>query len=189
MRHLNISLSTPERYGKVAMVFHWFMALAFLGIFGVGLYMADLPFSPQRLKLYSWHKWAGILFLAFSCIRLLWRLSHPAPPLPEKIVRSMPGWQAVVYQATHVAMYLLFFIVPLVGWAYSSAAGYPVVLFAVLPLPDFVPADKTLAAMIKPWHELTAFMLMGLVALHVAAAFKHQWIDKDGLIQRMLPQR
>ena len=89
--------------------------------------------------------------------------------------------------ATHYGLYALFFIVPLVGWAYSSAAGFPIVVFGVLPLPDFVPADKALAELIKPWHEISAFTMMGLVLLHVAAAIKHQWINKDRLIQRMWP--
>ena len=178
---------TALRYGKIAMAFHWLLALALFGIFGVGIYMADLPVSPARLQLYSWHKWAGVMFLVLSVARLLWRITHRPPHLPQQVLRAMPGWQLSAYKATHWAMYLLFLLVPLVGWAYSSAAGYPVVLFAVLPLPDFVPADKALAALIKPWHERSAFLLMALVVLHVAAAMKHHWIDKDGLLQRMLP--
>jgi cytochrome b561 len=83
----------------------------------------------------------------------------------------------------------LFFLVPLIGWAYSSAAGFPIVVFGVLPLPDFVPADKALADLIKPFHELSAFALIGLAGLHIAAALKHQWIDRDGLVNRMLPGR
>ena len=86
-------------------------------------------------------------------------------------------------------MYMLFFVVPLVGWAYSSAAGFPVVLFGVLPLPDFVSADKALSELIKPWHEITAVTLALLAILHMAAAFKHQWIDKHALLQRMWPRR
>ena len=177
----------PARYGAVALLLHWLIAFALIGIFAVGLYMADLPVSPTRLKLYSWHKCAGVTFLFLSVLRLLWRITHRPPALPLQVVRAMSGWQWLAYQGTHVGMYLLFFIVPLVGWAYSSAAGYPVVLFGVLPLPDFVPADKALAELIKPWHELTAFALIGLAVLHLVAVVKHQWVDKDGLLQRMLP--
>ena len=176
-------------YTLVAIAFHWLLALALLGLFGMGLYMADLPMSPLRLKLYNWHKWAGVTFLTLSCLRLLWRLSHPTPALPAAIEAHMPAWQAMAHSATHYGLYALFFIVPLVGWAYSSAAGFPVVVFGVLPLPDFVPADKALAELIKPWHEISAFALMGLVILHVAGALKHQFIDKDGLLSRMLPRR
>ncbi len=78
---------------------------------------------------------------------------------------------------------------PLVGWAYSSAAGYPVVWFGVLPLPDFVSPDKALAEQIKPWHGRLAYALAALVVLHVAGAAKHQWIDRDDLLSRMRPGR
>ena len=182
------SLST-QRYSTLAIALHWLLALALLGMFIVGSYMADLPFSPQRLQLYNWHKWAGVTILALSVFRLVWRLTHRPPELPESVEAAMPSWQLKAYHATHVALYALFFIVPLVGWAYSSAAGFPVVLFGVLPLPDFVPASKELAALIKPWHEITATALAALAALHIAAALKHHFIDKDGLLQRMLPGR
>lgn len=180
--------STPNPgYGRTAMALHWILALALVAIFVVGVYMADLPFSPQRLKLYNWHKWAGVSILVLSALRLVWRLSHTPPALPASVAARMPAWQTVVYHATHVALYALFFIVPLLGWAYSSAAGFPVVLFGVLPLPDFVPADKALAEWLKPLHAASAFALAGLVVLHVAAALKHHWVDRDGLLQRMLP--
>lgn len=78
---------------------------------------------------------------------------------------------------------------PLAGWAYSSAAGFPVVFLGLVPLPDFVPVSKTLADVLKPIHATLAFALAGLVLVHVAAALKHQWIDNDGLLQRMLPGR
>lgn len=178
-----------SRYTTTAIVLHWGLGLALVGLFGMGLYMADLPFSPQRLKLYNWHKWAGITVLCLSVLRLVWRLTHRAPALPPKMAAAMPQWQHSAYHATHVALYALFFIVPLVGWAYSSAAGFPVVLFGVLPLPDWVSADKALAELIKPWHEISAFALAALVLLHVAAALKHHVIDKDALLDRMRPER
>lgn len=178
-----------SRYTTTAVALHWVLAVGLVGLFAMGLYMADLPFSPQRLKLYNWHKWAGVSVLFLSVLRLLWRLTHPAPALPATMAAAMPQWQYRAYHGTHVALYALFFIVPLVGWAYSSAAGFPVVLFGVLPLPDFVSADKALAELIKPWHAISAFALAGLVVLHVAAALKHHFIDKDGLMDRMRPAR
>jgi cytochrome b561 len=174
------------RYTSVAIVMHWLLALAILGIFVVGLYMADLPFSPQRLKLYNWHKWAGISFLLLSVLRLFWRTTHRAPALPSALARAMPAWQTRAYHATHHLMYALFFAVPLIGWAYSSAAGFPIVLFGQIALPDFVGPDKALAELIKPLHELAAWSLVVLAALHMAAALKHHWIDRDGLLLRMM---
>ncbi len=184
-----VNNTSEAGYTSVAKLLHWVLALALLGLFGMGLFMADLPVSPLRLKLYNWHKWAGVTFLALSLLRFIWRLSHPAPALPERIEASMPAWQKIAHAGTHTALYALFFVTPLVGWAYSSAAGFPIVWFGTLPLPDFVPADKALAELIKPWHEISAFALMGLVLLHVAGALKHQLMDKDGLLQRMLPSK
>jgi cytochrome b561 len=85
----------------------------------------------------------------------------------------------------HLALYLLFFAVPLSGWAYSSAAGFPIVWFGVLPLPDFVPVDKALAETLKGLHKVLTLSLAALVVAHVAAALKHQWVDRDGLLARM----
>lgn len=173
-------MTHPARYDAVAVAFHWLLALAIVGAFCVGVYMADLPLSPTRLKLYNWHKWAGVLILAASAARLLWRLAHrPPADLPG------PAWQQRAAHAVHWALYALFFAVPLSGWAYSSAAGFPIVLFGVLPLPDFVAADRTFAETIKPLHGLLAYTLATVVVLHVAAAVKHQFIDRDGLLERM----
>ena len=123
-----MSTQTTTRYSTLAMLLHWLLAVALVGSFAVGLYMADLPFSPLRLKLYNWHKWAGITILTLSLLRLLWRLTHRPPSLPAAIAGAMPRWQLQAFHATHIALYALFFIVPLVGWAYSSAAGFPIVV-------------------------------------------------------------
>jgi cytochrome b561 len=173
----------------VAIVLHWLLALTILAMFVLGVYMTDLPFSPMRLKLYNWHKWAGITFLLLSALRLVWRLLHRPPALPQAITRAMPAWQTTAHHATHHLLYVLFFLVPLLGWAYSSAAGFPIVWFGQIALPDLLPADKALAEMIKPLHKLSALALIGLAGLHIAAALKHQWIDRDGLLLRMLPGR
>ena len=177
----------PRRYTRTAMLLHWVAGLAIIALFGFGLYMTGLPFSPQRLKFYNWHKWAGVTLLALSVLRLLWRLTHRPPALPAAVESTMPRWQKLAHHGTHHLLYLLFFAVPLIGWAYSSAAGFPIVFLGLWQLPDFVPVSKELAEAIKPWHQYTAFAMAGLVVLHVAAALKHQIIDRDGLLQRMLP--
>jgi cytochrome b561 len=173
--------STTHRYSGPAIALHWLLALMIIGSLSVGLYMSDLPLGVQRLKLYNWHKWAGVTILTLSAIRLLWRLAHRPPP-----DAPMPAWQARASHIVHWAMYALFFAVPLTGWAYSSAAGFPIVWFGVLPLPSFVPeGDKALAEAIKPFHMITAFTLGTLVLVHIAGALKHQLIDHDGLLARM----
>ena len=177
------------RYSPVAMTLHWLLACVILAMFGMGLYMADLPFSPTRMKLYNWHKWAGVCFLLLTVLRVVWRATHRPPALPQTVSLAMSGWQVRAYHATHHLMYALFLVVPLLGWMYSSAIGYQVVLFGVLPLPNLVGADQALAELIKPLHGLAAWALVLLAALHIAAALKHQWVDRDGLMQRMLPGR
>jgi cytochrome b561 len=181
---MTTTLNPTSRYTGVAIALHWLLGLMIVGAFAVGLYMADLPMSPTRLKLFNWHKWAGITILALSVLRLLWRFGHrPPADLPA------PHWQNLAAHGMHWALYALFLLVPLAGWAYSSAAGFSVVWFGVLPLPDFVGKDKALADMLKERHELLAWLLAVLVLLHIAAALKHHFIDRDGLINRMRPGR
>jgi cytochrome b561 len=177
---LTTTSSPVTRYSGVAIALHWLLGLAIVGAFCVGLYMHELPMSPTRLKLFNYHKWAGITILALSALRLLWRLTHrPPADVP------MPGWQQRAAHLTHLALYALFFAVPLAGWAYSSAAGFPIVVYGVLPLPDFVSPDKALAETLKGLHATLAFAMAFLVLAHIGAALKHQFIDRDGLLARM----
>ncbi len=177
-------MQASDRYTPIAQALHWLLALMIACSFCVGLYMHELPLSPMRLRLFNGHKWAGVTILALSALRLLWRLAHRPPPDPP-----MPAWQRRAAHITHAALYVLFFAVPLAGWGYSSAVGFPVVLFGVLPLPDFVTPDRALAATLKPLHGQLAWALAVIVVLHIAAALKHHFIDRDGLLQRMLPPR
>ncbi|MEP6875513.1 MAG: cytochrome b [Burkholderiales bacterium] len=175
--------SPVDRYSSVAIAFHWLLAVMIVGSFCVGLYMSDLAMSPTRLKLFNWHKWAGMTILTLSALRLLWRLTHrPPPDVP------MAAWQRRAAHAVHFALYALFFLVPLAGWAYSSAAGFPVVVFGLIPLPDFVPVDKPLAEILKTGHHLLAFALGFIVLIHIGAAVKHHAMDGDGLLLRMWPR-
>ena len=169
------------------MALHALMAVGLIGLLGLGLTMTELPFSPRRLQLYNWHKWLGVTLLALWALRLLWRWRHPAHALPVAVQAAMPAWQHRAHRWTHGALYALMGAVPLLGWAYSSAAGFPVVWWGVWPLPDWVPRDPDWAAALKPLHQWAAHALAALVALHVAAALKHHWVDRDGLLARMWP--
>jgi cytochrome b561 len=182
-------MSEQRGYGATAKGLHWFLGAALVGVFAVGWYMTGLPFSPQRLKLYNWHKWAGVAVLAFSAFRLVWRFTHRPPALPSAVQAAMPAWQRAAHHGTHGLLYALFLAVPLIGWAYSSAAGFPIVFLGLVPLPDLLPVDPELAESIKPLHKFSAYALAVLVVLHIAAAFKHHFIDRDGLLARMLPGR
>ncbi len=179
------AMSANDSYTRPAIALHWLMALMIIGGFAVGLYMTGLKLSPDKLKLYSWHKWSGITVLALALIRIGWRLSHPAPaPLP-----GQPLWQLRAAHYTHLALYVLILAIPLSGWLYSSASGYPVVYLGIkaLRLPDLVAKDKELATALKQLHELLNWTMAALVTVHAAAALKHHLIDRDGTLRRMLP--
>jgi cytochrome b561 len=173
--------STPKRYTATAILFHWLLAVAIIISLGVGLYMTSLAMSPTRLKLYNWHKWAGMTILFLSAARLLWRITHTPPPLPS----STPAWQRAAAHAGHTLLYFFFFAVPLAGWAYSSAAGFPIVLYGVLPLPDWVGKNRELAEALKPLHQWLAYALAATIIGHILASMKHQFIDRDHLLARM----
>lgn len=170
-------------YTRTAIGLHWIAAALIVGNLAFGLYMVDLPLSPAKLKVYSWHKWAGVTVFLLSAARLLWRLSHPAPALPS----SMPAWQRTAANASHHVLYLLFFAAPLSGWLFSSAAGFQTVYFGVLPLPDLLSKNKEVADVLKLVHRFANYTLAALVVLHAAAALKHHVVDRDDVLARMLP--
>ena len=176
---------TQNRYHGIAISLHWLIALLLICGFALGLYMVDLKFSPQKLTLYSYHKWIGVSVFTFAVLRVLWRLTHQPPPLPA----SVPLWQVAASNATHLLLYFFLFAAPLSGWFYSSATGVPTVPFgiAALQLPDLIEKNRELAGTLKFVHMSITYSFAGLVALHVAAVFKHMLIDRDGIMRRMLP--
>lgn len=173
------------RYGAVAQIFHWLTAVGVIAGFTIGLIMVDMAFSPLQLKLYSWHKWVGVCIFTLLFLRLGWRLWHPAPPLPA----STPPWQRHAAHLTHWVLYALLLIIPLSGWLMSSAKGFSTVVFGELPLPDLLDQNEALGDRLAVLHWWLNKTLLALVILHVAAALKHQFVDRDGLLWRMLPGR
>jgi cytochrome b561 len=172
------------RYTKVAVALHWLIALLIVSAFGLGVTMVDIPgITPTKLKYFSWHKWIGVTVLGLVCVRLLWRLTHPAPAYPD----SMPAWQKSASNGLHGALYVLMFAVPVSGYFYSLAAGVPVVYLGVLPLPVFIEANAVWKPILKQVHYALNMTLLVAVVLHVAAALKHLVIDRDGVFRRMLP--
>lgn len=175
-----MAVPAPLRYTRTAVALHWLLAAAILAALAVGAWVDGLPLSPLKLKGVNAHKWAGIVILALSLLRLGWRLAHRPPASPP-----MPAWQARAASLTHAGLYLLCLAVPLAGWSYSAAAGFPVVLFGIWPLPDPVGRDRALADLLRSVHATLAWGLAVLVVLHVAAVLKHQFVDRDGLLGRM----
>jgi len=174
------------RYSRFAILLHWLIALLIVSGFALGVVMVDIPgITPTKLKYFSWHKWIGVTVLALACVRLLWRLTHRAPPYPD----TMPQWQQRAASGLHGLLYVLLFAVPVSGYFYSLAAGVPVVYLGILPLPVLIDADPALKPVLKQLHFALDMALLACVAVHVAAALKHAVVDHDGLFSRMLPPR
>jgi cytochrome b561 len=172
-----------DQYTRTAIILHWLVVLLIFAAFPLGLYMHDLPLSPYKLRLYSYHKWIGITVLMLAVIRLSWRIGHRPPGMPE----SMPNWEKLAAQATHYALYLLIFAIPVSGWLMSSALGFKVVWLGVLPLPDLVGKSKELGELLHEVHETLNYMMLGLVLAHIGAALKHHFLEHDDILTRMLP--
>lgn len=173
----------PARYGLIAILLHWVVAVLIFAAFALGVVMVDIPgLTPTKLRYFSWHKWLGVTVLALAALRLLWRGWRGAPPAVV-----MPRWQQRASSAGHALLYLLMFVVPLSGYFYSLAAGVPVVYLGVWPLPVLMEADPVWKPILKQLHITLVYVLFAVVVVHLLAVIKHQWIDRDGLLRRMLP--
>ena len=170
----------PASYTRTAVTLHTAMALLMVAGFSVGLYMVGLPLSPLKLQLYSYHKWIGVTVAALL-LRVGWRVRHAPPPLPA----AMPAWELSAAHANHVLLYLLMACVPLSGWLMSSAKGVSTVYLGLWPLPDVLARNEALGLFLQAMHSILNNALLVLVSLHVAAALKHHFIDRDGLLGRM----
>lgn len=177
--------SAPLHYTGTAKVLHWLVALIIIGLFVLGQYMSDLSMSPRKLQLYSWHKWFGVTVFLLVLVRLGWRLTHQPPRLPVR----MPKLQQLASHVGHMALYGLMLAIPISGWLMSSAKGYQTVWFGVLPIPDLLGKDKLLGDLLAELHGTLNGLLVFIVVIHVIAALKHHFIDRDDVLKRMLPSR
>jgi len=177
-----MTTQAPPRYTSTAVVLHWLAAALIVCGFALGLSMVPLPLSRRKLEWYLWHKSIGITVFLLTCVRLAWRTAHP-PPVPP----PMPDWQRRAASVSHGALYVLLLLIPVSGWLYSSATGVQVVYLGLVPLPDLVPKDKALAAILRACHVTLNFTLLALVCVHAAAALRHHFVDRDTVLWRMLP--
>jgi cytochrome b561 len=168
------------RYTTTAVVVHWIVAAIVFAQFAFGWLMQQIPKSPpgMRADAFNFHKSVGLCILALMLFRLGWRLAHPAPPLP-----AMARWRACAAKANHAALYATLFVMPLAGYLGSVFSGYPVKWFGIT-LPAWgakMPAVKELMSDI---HLAASFVLLTLVAVHIAAALMHAF-HRDGIFARM----
>jgi cytochrome b561 len=168
-------------YTPVAKGLHWLMAVLIVGVLALGLYMTELPLSPQKLQIYSWHKWAGVTVFALLWVRLAWRITHPPPPLPETVSIQMRR----LAHLGHATLYGLMVAIPVSGWLMSSAKGFQTVWFGLVPIPDLIGRDRELGDLLQSVHKALTLVLMLAIAGHVAAALWHHFVLKDGTLRRI----
>jgi len=173
-----------DRYTRTAVTLHWTVATLVITGLCMGWIMTDMVTSPLKLQVFSWHKWIGITVLALFFVRVLWRLTHPAPAL-----LPMPAWQRRAALFLHGFLYFMLLAQPITGWLYSNAAGRAIVYLGLIPLPNLVGKDKALAATFKQLHSTGGLVLSIAVGLHLLAALKHHFFDRDDTLRRMLRWR
>jgi len=176
--------NSATRFGALSMLLHWALALLALGMLALGLYMHQLPVSPEKFELYALHKSLGVTTLALVCVWIVWRVANPPPPLPP----SIPADHAKLARAAHWALFGCLVLMPLSGWGIASASGAPIELFGLgVMMPSPIPADDGTAFAFVVLHDLIGKVFMMLIAIHIGAALKHQFADKDATLRRMLP--
>lgn len=173
------------QYTATAKALHWIMAFALIALFVLGIYMHDLAFSPLKLKLYSWHKWAGVCIFLLVLVRLAWRVTHRPPALPD----TMRPIEKLLAHGGHHTLYALMIVIPLSGWLMSSAKGFQTVLFGVWPLPDLLEKNEALGETLEQIHMGLNLFFAAVVIGHVGAALKHHFVNRDNVLTRMLPGR
>ena len=179
------TISPGPRYNRVAIGLHWIIAAMIVTNF-VLVWTAEEVSEDLEHYLVGLHAAIGILVLIFSVARIIWRVTHPAPPYAP----SLKSWEVALARVTHALFYFLIIGIPFTGWAMVSiySGGGSVDMFGLFDFPK-IPFTKNepAAGDLHEVHELLGTLMLGLLALHVVAALKHQFIDKDETLSRMIP--
>src|SRR5271170_403216 len=177
------SQHTPNRYSAVAQGFHWIIAALIVTQFTLAWMADDLPLGARKLGLLARHKSFGMTILMLAILRLLWRLTHRAPALPS----GMTPLERVLARVTHTAFYVLLIAMPLTGWMMSSAKNYSVSWFGWFTWPNLIPKNEAAFDFLRSTHEFLSDVLFAIAVLHILAALKHHFWNKDDVLLRMLP--
>jgi cytochrome b561 len=173
---------STDRFPVALRVLHWLMAALIIVMLFIGVGMVSTV-SEMRTWLIELHKPLGLLIFCLAAVRLSLRLTRPVPVLPK----DLPAWQRAGARLSHVALYVLMFALPLVGWAMLSAGGYPVKLFDTVLLPPLVDVDPALFATLRQAHTVLALLLFATILAHLGAALFHAWIRRDAVFRSMQP--
>jgi cytochrome b561 len=176
-------MNDESRYGAVAQVFHWVIVALVITQLILARAADALPVGGAKLAMLARHKSVGITILALAVLRLIWRAFNPVPAPPMQT----PRWQRLAARASHFLLYALLIVIPLLGWAMSSARNFPVSWFGLITLPDFVAPSRDAFEFFHDAHETLAKLLFVLALVHAGAALKHHFIDRNNVLRRMLP--
>jgi len=171
------------RYTAVAQAFHWIIAALIVVQFTLAWTADDLPLGMHKLALLARHKSFGMTVLMLAVLRLGWRLFNPAPPLPE----GMSKIETFLARATHMAFYVLLFAMPVTGLLMSSAKNYSVSWFGMFTWPNLIAPNERWFDILRSTHEVLSYVLFAVAILHILAALKHHFWNKDDVLKRMLP--
>jgi cytochrome b561 len=179
-----VNEAVRARYTPTAIVLHWLIAAAVLAQISLGLWMIGIPKSPPGVRAwwFNLHKSIGITIALLVIVRVLWRLTHRPPALP----RTMRPWQRTAARISHYGLYTCLFALPLSGYLGSSFTKYPILFFG-MRLPHWGWDAPLLKEICSQVHFYAACLLIALIALHVSAALKHLFVDRDGVFERMFP--
>jgi cytochrome b561 len=179
-----VNATVRPRYTATAIVLHWTIAAAVLAQISLGLWMVGIPKSPPGVRAwwFNVHKSIGITIALLVMVRLVWRLTHRPPALPA----TVRPWQRMAARISHRGLYTCLVVLPLSGYLGSSFTKYPILFFGVR-LPHWGWDSPVLKEICSQVHFYAACLLIGLIVLHVCAALKHRFIDRDGVFERMFP--
>src|ERR1700738_246238 len=175
--------SLPARYSAVAQGFHWLIAGLIVVQFTLAWMADELPLGMHKLAMLARHKSFGMTVLMLAVLRLLWRLFHRPPELPA----GMSPSERILARGTHILFYVLLFAMPLTGWMMSSAKNYSVSWFGRFTWPDLIAPNERAFELLKKTHPTMSGLLLALAILHILAALKHHFWNKDNVLRRMLP--
>jgi len=175
--------NTPERYGLVTKLLHWIIAFSILGLIWLGWEMVDLTYyDPWYHKSLSLHRVLGLAVLGLAVCMLVWqRVSRP-PPLPGSISRV----QQAAAHAVHRLLFLMMLLLPVTGYLISTSAGQAIPVYGLFEVPVLVQVGEQTRDLIIAVHYYCAYGTGLLAAVHAAAALKHQFVDRDGVLARMI---
>jgi cytochrome b561 len=173
----------PVRYGALAQLFHWVIAALIVTQFVLARMAEALPLGARKLGLLARHKSFGMTILMLAVLRLLWRLRTAPPALPLGMSRI----EQIAALWTHRAFYVLLFAMPLTGWTMSSAKNYTVSWFGLFSWPNLIGQNEAAFDLLRATHDTLSYVLFAIAVLHILAALKHHFWNRDDVLVRMLP--